>query len=62
MTAVGKLADFQALDPFFRITEEGAAGLTAIGEGGESSCWCCGRVTAEKALVRLGNPRPPRAW
>jgi hypothetical protein len=27
MTAVGKLADFQALDPFFRIIEEGVAGL-----------------------------------
>jgi hypothetical protein len=28
---------------------------TAIGEVGESGCWCCGRMTAEKALVRLGN-------
>src|ERR1700684_2522079 len=27
MTAVGHLADFQALDPFFRIIEEGVAGL-----------------------------------
>ena len=27
MTAVGNLADFQALDPFFRIIEEGVAGL-----------------------------------
>src|ERR1700719_5098478 len=27
MTTVGKLADFQALDPFFRIIEEGVAGL-----------------------------------
>jgi ketosteroid isomerase-like protein len=27
MTAVGKLADFQALDPFFRIIEAGVAGL-----------------------------------
>jgi hypothetical protein len=25
---------------------------TAVGESG---CWCCGRVTAEGALVRLGN-------
>jgi hypothetical protein len=28
---------------------------TAIDETGESSCWCCGRITAEKAMVRLGN-------
>jgi hypothetical protein len=28
---------------------------TAVGETGESGCWCCGRVTAEGALVRLGN-------
>jgi hypothetical protein len=27
MTAVGKLADFRALDPFFRIIEEGVPGL-----------------------------------
>ena len=27
MTAVGDLADFRALDPFFRIIEEGVAGL-----------------------------------
>jgi ketosteroid isomerase-like protein len=27
MTAVGKLDDFRALDPFFRIIEEGVAGL-----------------------------------
>jgi uncharacterized protein len=27
MTAVGKLADFRAQDPFFRIIEEGVAGL-----------------------------------
>src|SRR5450631_3650191 len=27
MTAVGELADFQVLDPFFRIIEEGVAGL-----------------------------------
>src|SRR4029077_1954750 len=27
MTAVGNLADFRALDPFFRIIEEGVAGL-----------------------------------
>jgi uncharacterized protein len=37
MTAVGNLADFRALDPFFRIIEEGAAGLA---DGGTSStCW-----------------------
>jgi hypothetical protein len=27
MTAVGSLADFLALEPFFRIIEEGVAGL-----------------------------------
>jgi hypothetical protein len=27
---------------------------TAIGESGKSECWCCGRITAEEALVRLG--------
>jgi hypothetical protein len=28
---------------------------TAAGETGQSACWCCGRLTAEEALVRLGN-------
>jgi hypothetical protein len=28
---------------------------TAIGETGKSDCWCCGRITSEEALVRLGN-------
>jgi hypothetical protein len=28
---------------------------TAVGETGESGCWCCGRVTSEEGLVRLGN-------
>jgi hypothetical protein len=28
---------------------------TAIGESGKSDCWCCGRLTADQALVRLGN-------
>jgi hypothetical protein len=28
---------------------------TAVGEVSESSCWCCGRITGERALVRLGN-------
>jgi hypothetical protein len=32
-----------------------AQSQTAVGETGESRCWCCGRVTAEQALVRLGN-------
>jgi hypothetical protein len=33
----------------------GAETETSTGEAGENSCWCCGRMTAEKALVRLGN-------
>lgn len=33
----------------------GAEPETAAGQAGESGCWCCGRVTAEEALVRLGN-------
>jgi hypothetical protein len=24
-------------------------------EAGEGRCWCCGRVTPEEALIRLGN-------
>jgi hypothetical protein len=28
---------------------------TAVAEAGQSGCWCCGRITAEEALVRLGN-------
>ena len=28
---------------------------TAVGETGEIRCWCCGRDTAEEALVHLGN-------
>jgi hypothetical protein len=28
---------------------------TAVGETGESGCWCCGRITSEDALVHLGN-------
>jgi hypothetical protein len=28
---------------------------TAIGETGQSECWCCGRVTSDEALVHLGN-------
>jgi hypothetical protein len=27
----------------------------AVGETEESGCWCCGRVTSDEALVRLGN-------
>jgi hypothetical protein len=27
----------------------------AVGETGENGCWCCGRLTSEKALVRLGH-------
>lgn len=26
---------------------------TAFGETGKSTCWCCGQVTGEDALVRL---------
>jgi hypothetical protein len=32
-----------------------AEAQTAIGQTGESSCWCCGRVSSEDALVHLGN-------
>lgn len=28
---------------------------TAVAETGESSCWCCGRVTPGDALVHLNN-------
>jgi hypothetical protein len=27
----------------------------AIGETGQSECWCCGRMTFPEALVHLGN-------
>lgn len=27
----------------------------AVAEAAEGACWCCGRATAEEALVRLGN-------
>jgi hypothetical protein len=26
-----------------------------VAKATEGACWCCGRVTAEDALVRLGN-------
>jgi hypothetical protein len=26
-----------------------------VGGAAESECWCCGRTTAEEALVRLGR-------
>jgi hypothetical protein len=32
-----------------------AEAQTAIGQTGESSCWCCGRASSDDALVRLGN-------
>jgi hypothetical protein len=35
----------------------GAQAETAVGETGESACWCCGQMIAEEALVRLGNHR-----
>jgi hypothetical protein len=28
---------------------------TAVGQTGESSCWCCGQIRPEEALVHLGN-------
>ena len=28
---------------------------TAVGQTGESRCWCCGRTSSEDALVHLGN-------
>ena len=27
----------------------------AVGEIGDSGCWCCGRITDQDALVYLGN-------
>jgi hypothetical protein len=27
----------------------------AVGETGKSACWCCGQITAEDALIRLGD-------
>jgi hypothetical protein len=30
-----------------------AEARTGVGES--SACWCCGTITAEEALVRLGN-------
>jgi hypothetical protein len=32
-----------------------SAEIETVGETGEGRCWCCGRVTSEEALVRLGN-------
>ena len=29
--------------------------VSETGRAGERECWCCGRVTSEEALVRLGN-------
>lgn len=28
---------------------------TAVGEAGQSRCWCCGRNSPEDVLVHLGN-------
>jgi hypothetical protein len=28
---------------------------TAVGETGQSRCWCCGRNSSDDALVHLGN-------
>jgi hypothetical protein len=28
---------------------------SAVGQTGESSCWCCGRIEANDALVHLGS-------
>src|SRR5215471_13618285 len=32
-----------------------AEAQTEIGQTGESTCWCCGQVRAEDALVHLGD-------
>jgi len=32
-----------------------AEAQTEIGQTGESTCWCCGSVSSEDALVHLGN-------
>lgn len=32
-----------------------AEAKTAVGETGKNRCWCCGQMTAEEALVRLGH-------
>jgi hypothetical protein len=66
MTAVGSLADFLALEPFFRIIEEGVAGL-ADGEhffdllAGTSSSSTSSRSRAARAVaatvvVLAGSP------
>ena len=28
---------------------------TAVGQTGESRCWCCGQIRSEDALVHLGS-------
>jgi hypothetical protein len=28
---------------------------TAVGQAGESRCWCCGQIRSEDALVHLGD-------
>jgi hypothetical protein len=28
---------------------------TAVGQTAESTCWCCGQIRSDDALVHLGN-------
>ena len=48
MTAVSNLADFRALDPFFRIIEEGVAGLV----DGEHFFTCWPRTSSSSTSSR----------
>ncbi len=57
MTAVGKLADFRALDPFFRIIEEGVAGLV---DGEHFFDLLAEDVVFEYVITVPGYPRRPR--
>src|ERR1700689_1500747 len=54
MTAVGNLADFRALDPFFRIIEEGVAGLA---DGGHFFDLLAEDVVFEYVITVPGYPR-----
>ena len=48
-----------AVEAYTHYEQTGAAmtadAHAAGGETDKGRCWCCGRVTAEDALVRLGN-------
>jgi ketosteroid isomerase-like protein len=54
MTAVGNLSDFRALDPFFRIIEEGVAGLA---DGGHFFDLLAEDVVFEYVITVPGYPR-----